>query len=257
MLLMLSTWAEVEAYLRRSTGIIVPIGSTEQHGPNGLIGTDTICPETIAGVLAARDGVLMAPSISLGVAQFNLAFPGTVSVRAKTLIAVIEDTVASLVRHGFRHIYFLNGHGGNIAPVRAAFQDIYAVWSYDRAGEEAPVRCRLRSWWELPNVDRMRRELYGSWEGMHVTPSEVAIAQHARPDHIKRHASSEPRAVTAQFLRDHAGDNHDDAVQHRRSFPDGRIGSNPDLAMPEHGARLVAAAVDDLAADYAAFVAEQ
>ena len=43
MLLHLSTWAEIEAYLKRSTGIIIPIGSTEQHGPNGLVGTDAIC----------------------------------------------------------------------------------------------------------------------------------------------------------------------------------------------------------------------
>jgi creatinine amidohydrolase len=256
MLLQLATWAEVEAYLRRSTGIIVPIGSTEQHGPIGLIGTDSICPETIAHALARQDDVLVAPTITLGVAQFNLGFPGTVSVRAKTLIAVIEDIVASLVRHGFRHIYFLNGHGGNVAAARAAFQDIYGAWSFDPAGAGAPLRCRLRSWWELPGVDRLRRELYGAWEGMHVTPSEVAIAQHAYPRHIKQAAMAPPRQVTPTFLADHAGDNHFDAAEHRRSFPDGRIGSDPTLASPDHGRRLVDTAVADLAADFARFLAE-
>jgi len=48
MQLHLSTWQEVETYLSRSTGIVLPIGSTEQHGPNGLIGTDAICPEVVA-----------------------------------------------------------------------------------------------------------------------------------------------------------------------------------------------------------------
>ena len=47
MLLHLCTWSEVESYLKKSTGILIPIGSTEQHGPNGLIGTDAICPEFI------------------------------------------------------------------------------------------------------------------------------------------------------------------------------------------------------------------
>ncbi len=48
MLLHLSTWPEVETYLSHSTGMIIPIGSTEQHGPTGLIGTDAICAEAIA-----------------------------------------------------------------------------------------------------------------------------------------------------------------------------------------------------------------
>ena len=48
MLLHLKTWPEVDDYLRRSRGIVVPIGSTEQHGPNGLIGTDAICAEVVA-----------------------------------------------------------------------------------------------------------------------------------------------------------------------------------------------------------------
>ncbi|MSP87378.1 MAG: creatininase family protein [Alphaproteobacteria bacterium] len=256
MLLQLATWAEVEAYLARSTGIVVPIGSTEQHGPVGLIGTDSICPETIAHAFARAHGVLVAPTMTLGVAQFNLGFPGTISVRAKTLIAMVEDIVASLARHGFRRVYFLNGHGGNVAPLRAAFQDIYGGWSFDPAGTEAPIRCRLRSWWELPNVDRLRRDLYSAWEGMHVTPSEVAIAQHAYPDRIKRAAMTPPRQVSAGFLADHGGDNHYDAATHRRDFPDGRIGSDPALAMPDHGRRLVEAATADLAVDFARFVAE-
>lgn len=56
MILQQSTWSEVEGYLTRSNGLIVPIGSTEQHGPNGPVGTDVICPEIVAiGVEAAVD----------------------------------------------------------------------------------------------------------------------------------------------------------------------------------------------------------
>jgi creatinine amidohydrolase len=91
---------------------------------------------------------------------------------------------------------------------------------------------------------------------MHVTPSEVAIAQHACPDHIKRAPMAPPRQVSAGFLADHGGDNHYDALTHRRDFPDGRIGSDPALATPDHGRRLVEAAVADLAVDFARFVAE-
>ncbi len=69
MRLQLETWQEVEAYLKRSTAIVLPIGSTEQHGPNGLIGTDAICPEAVAKGLGESLEVLVAPTISVGMAQ--------------------------------------------------------------------------------------------------------------------------------------------------------------------------------------------
>ena len=66
MRLQTATWPEVEDYLKHSNGIIVPIGSTEQHGPNGMIGTDAICPETIAFGVAEKMEVLIAPTLSIG-----------------------------------------------------------------------------------------------------------------------------------------------------------------------------------------------
>ena len=64
MLLQLSTWQEIDTYLERSRGIVVPIGSTEQHGPNGLIGTDALCPETVARGMDEKIDVVVAPTLS-------------------------------------------------------------------------------------------------------------------------------------------------------------------------------------------------
>ncbi len=250
-----STWPEIDAYLARSKGVIIPIGSMEQHGPIGLIGTDALCAETIAKAVGKQANILVGPTIALSVAQFNLGFPGTVSLRASTLMALIEDYVRSLARAGFDRFYFLNGHGANIHAARAAFQDIYASYSL---GETAGpgVRCRLRSWWDYPSVDRMRREWYGDAEGMHATPSEVAITQHAYPDSIRTVDTKPPPTVTAQFIRNHSGDNHWDATTHRAAFPDGRVGSDSALASPDAGRRLVEAAVTEALADYQAFLEE-
>src|SRR6266851_4747044 len=161
MLLHLQTWEEVEAYLRNAKGIVVPIGSTEQHGPNGLIGTDAICAEAIATGVGEAAGALVGPTINVGNAQHHLAFAGTITLRPSTLIAVIGDYVASLARHGFARFYFINGHGGNIATIGAAFAEIYADASLRLGGNAPPVRCMLKNWWETPGVSKLSKELYG------------------------------------------------------------------------------------------------
>ena len=251
-----STWKEVEAYLARSKGIIVPLGSVEQHGPSGLIGTDAICAEAIAKGVADGADALIGPAIIFGVCPFNLAFPGTISTRAATFMALIEDCVRSLARHGFERFYFLNGHGGNIGPVQAACQDLHAASSFERGAHPARMRFRLRSWWDYPTVRDLRAELYGGSEGMHATPSEIALTQALHPGRGWKQQMSSAQRLPEHFLRVHAGDNHDSAEEHRARFPDGRVGSDPSLARPEHGRRLLEAAVADGLDEYRAFLAE-
>ncbi len=123
MLLHHAAWPEVEAYLTRSNGILMPIGSTEQHGPNGLVGTDALCAEIFAKAVGEAAEALVGPTISVGMAVHHMNFPGSMTLRPSTLIQVIQDYVLSLARHGFRRFFFLNGHGGNIATVQAAFYE--------------------------------------------------------------------------------------------------------------------------------------
>ena len=256
MQLHLSTWEEIEAYLLRSRGIIIPIGSTEQHGPNGLIGTDSICPTAIAGQAALEADILVGPALTLGPAQFNLKFPGTISLRPSTLISVIEDYVLSLAIQGFERFYFLNGHGGNIAVARAAFQEIYTKYSL-RAEDSSSPRCRIMSWWEYPKTNSLRLFIYGEKEGMHATPSEVAMAQYVYPGHIKEVSKIEWKPLPTEYLNSHKGDDHFDAKQHRCSHPDGRIGSDPSLAKPEEGQQLLETAAAEMLEEYKKFLEEE
>ena len=150
MQLALSTWHEVEEYLRTSRGIIVPIGSTEQHGPNGLIGTDHLDAEFVSKGVGDEIGALVAPTLTIGMSQHHMGFAGSVTLRPSTLIAVVGDVVTSLMKHGFERFLFINGHGGNIATVTAAFDEIYAASSMRGPGESSPVRCKMVGWWQGP-----------------------------------------------------------------------------------------------------------
>jgi creatinine amidohydrolase len=231
MLLHHATWQETEAYLTGCKGIIIPIGSTEQHGPNGLIGTDCICPEVIAIEASAQANILVGPTFNVGIAQHHLGFSGSMTLRPSTMIAALNDWIESLVRHGFEQIYFFNGHGGNITTINAAFAEFYAKWSL--AAEPCQVRLKQRNWWELDGVMAKCRQLYPIGEGSHATASEVAVTQYARPDSIKNVEMRPKIAPEGGFS---------DAADYMCNFPDGRIGSDPSQATPEAGAKIVSVA---------------
>jgi creatinine amidohydrolase len=247
MRLQFMTWAEVESHLETSKGIIIPIGSTEQHGPIGLIGTDAICPEVIADLAVADTGALIGPTISVGMAQHHLAFPGSIALRPTTLIAVIKDYVLSLARNGFERFYFLNGHGGNIATVGAAFSEIYAETSFERGSRRPPIRCKLANWFGFPEIAALSKELYADRDGRHATASEVAVTQYAYREHIKR-AEMDPAPPAPRAFCD--------AEDYRKLFPDGRIEADSFLATPEHGERFAKTSAACVAKDFAAFLAE-
>lgn len=251
MFLTLMTWEEVEEYLKTSTGIVMPIGSTEQHGPNGLIGTDAICAEAIGKAVGNLVSAVVGPTISVGIAQHHMGFSGSMTLRPSTLISVIVDHVNSLTRHGFDRFYFINGHGGNVSTVRAAFQEVYSQVSLgmpvNRASQSVRPRCAIRSWYEGSRVRSLAKKLYGSREGYHATPSEVSVTQFIYPDFIKNVTMKDMSTLATGF-------SYTDADDYRRRFPDGRMGSDPSLARPDHGEELIKIAAEDLAADYQAFL---
>lgn len=237
------TWLEVEDYLKASHGIIVPVGSTEQHGPIGLIGTDALCAEIIAETAAEHADAIVAPTLALTPAPFNMDFPGTLSLSESLFKNLIGEILEGLLHHGFTSVYFLNGHGANLAPLKAIAQTT------------AKADIRIRSWWDFDEVNALRDDLYGSWEGMHATPSEVAITQAAHrvvPPHPL--AEAPPAPLPKGFLQAHSGDRHGPPAEHRVSFPDGRIGAHSALAKPSHGAQLLHTAAQAVARDYRRFL---
>lgn len=237
MRLELLTWADIEAYLKTKDVILVPIGSTEQHGPNGLLGTDHLAAEAIASEAGIRAGTIVSPTIPFGMSHHHLGFPGTISLSPETLLALMKDIVSSLYRHGFRRFYVVNGHGGNTPTLGASFSSIL---------EGCPrASFKIASWWLLPEIAELAATLFGGREGHHATPSEVSLTAHLHPDRVReiRECRVEPVSYPWPVSPE----------RFREIFPDGRMLSDPSLARPEHGKRFLDIAANAIVKDLAAF----
>jgi len=107
------TWVEVEDYLRTHDIVIIPIGSTEQHGPHLPLGTDYYEAMGISKLISQKTGVLIAPVLLAGYSVYHSGFPGTLSLKPETLEQVLFETVEMLMQYGFKRFLFFNYHGGN------------------------------------------------------------------------------------------------------------------------------------------------
>lgn len=134
-------WFDVEAAARRDPRAVLPIGSTEQHGHLSLC-VDAILAERVAVEAAEPLRIPVFPVISYGLAPYFTAYPGTVSLRVETLLALVRDVIASIRASGFTRILIVNGHGGN-APVGALAQEINAGGG---------VSIRFHNWWNAPRT---------------------------------------------------------------------------------------------------------
>ncbi|MGV6849813.1 MAG: creatininase family protein [Marinibacterium sp.] len=235
------TWQEVEARLQSGASVLLPCGSTEQHGPMGLIGTDTICAEAVALAAADLCDGVVAPPLGYTPAPFNTAFPGTVSIPAELFENLLQAVCDGLLAQGFDGVFVVNGHGANLAPARAV------------ADALPPGAVHVQSWWDPPAVTAVRAALFGDWEGMHATPSEVAITQALYGSKPPGDAREPPRKLSMDYIKAHSGDRHGPPDAHRAAFPDGRVGSHSALATVAMGERLLAVAAQALAKDFVRF----
>jgi creatinine amidohydrolase len=142
MLIDAMNWSQVEDFLRTDDRCVVPLGSTEQHAQLSL-STDSLLSQRIAADAAAPLGVPVFPVLAYGVTPHFLDFPGTVSLRLSTYLAVLTDVLDSLGRTGFRRILLCNAHGGN-SPAATLVHEWMA----------SNPRCRVRfhNWWIAPQT---------------------------------------------------------------------------------------------------------
>ena len=122
------TWEEIKTEIQNGRDtVIVPFGSTEQHGRHMPLGTDAMLGDELGWRLAERLDAFLAPTVRFGCSEHHLAFAGTISLRETTFRQIVTDVVASLSHHGFRQIILLPTHGGNFKPLADAVARIKPV----------------------------------------------------------------------------------------------------------------------------------
>jgi len=118
------TRPEVEEYLKENEVVLLPVGSTEQHGKHMAIDTDAYTAQEISLRIAEKTGVLVAPTVSYGYSPHHMNFKGSVTLTFQTLVNVLKEVCGSLIHHGFNKIVVMNAHGGNTNPIRQALKEI-------------------------------------------------------------------------------------------------------------------------------------
>ena len=115
------TWAEVRAYLKRDSVILVPFGSTEQHGLHLPVGTDAMVAIRLAEDAARITKTLVAPPCWYGWSPHHMAYPGTISIVPETLTRLLYEVLRALIFHGFKRPIIINGHRkANLPPLEIA-----------------------------------------------------------------------------------------------------------------------------------------
>ncbi|TYT63429.1 creatininase family protein [Natrialba swarupiae] len=228
------TWPE----LQDVTGsvAVVPIGSTEQHGPHLPEGTDYLIAEALAREASDRTGHLCTPTLPIGVSSHHRHFPGTMWVEPPVFRDFVESFTRNLTAHGIDRVVYVNAHGGNVVHLREVGR---------RLQQDGTAFAIEWMWNEsIPDLIDDAFDVLGPHGG----PKETAMVMHIAPDLVREDRLEDARDGGATFEHDaervHGATTFYDTIEHS---PNGVFGDQTD-ATPEIGQQLFEAATDQLEA---------
>ncbi|MBB5807992.1 creatinine amidohydrolase [Saccharothrix ecbatanensis] len=216
--------------VRAATVAVLPIGSHEQHGPYLPLATDTVVACTIARSIADAHAVRLLPPITISCSHEHADWPGTVSISARTLYAVVRDIADSLRRSGVPHLVLVNAHGGNYV-LSNVVQESEGMALFPSSADWAAARAAA-------GMETSSRS------DMHAGELETSVLLHAHPELVK------PGYETSDHLADDRP--HMLTLGLAPYTPSGVVGS-PSLASADKGRDLLAALVSAFGAYVALF----
>jgi creatinine amidohydrolase len=226
-----------DAGQRQAAVAVLPIGSFEQHGAFLPLTTDTVVACTIARELAAVHPVQVLPPVTVSCSHEHAEWPGTVSISATTLYAVVRDIADSLRRSGIGSLILVNGHGGN-----------YVLRNIVQESAGSGTRMALFPGTADWNAARTRAGVQTpSHSDMHAGEVETSILLHAHPELVR------PGFETSDFLAD---DRKHLLTLGMPAYTKSGVIGRPSLASADKGKELLASLVDSFG-EYVSLLAPQ
>ncbi|MXR51895.1 creatininase family protein [Halovenus sp. WSH3] len=229
-----STWPEADA--AGTSLAVLPVGSTEQHGPHAVLGTDVFTAGAVAraGIEESDRDPVLGPTIPVGIAAEHREFAGTLWVSEDTFRAYVRETCESLLAHGWDRIVLVNGHGGNVAALRELCGTI------SRSGEGYAVPF---TWFDAVDAADISGEAI---EMGHGGPVETSVLEHLGGEHVRPAEYDRAAAGAAERWGDwQSGVN---LAYDSSEFSESGVVGDPREGSAELGAALLDAAAESLAA---------
>jgi creatinine amidohydrolase len=212
---------EAEEKAKAGVVVIIPVGSVEEHGEHLPLCTDSLQPEYVAVEVAKKTGCLIAPPIRYGVCNSARGFPGTISIRFKTLHGIIGDILEELIRNNFTKILIMSGHAGqaHMTALRLAAQE--TIWHHEKNHSKSKLRIMVCSDYDF--AYELKGKYFSEKDG-HAGTIETSRMIAIKPELIKsRGARSFPKMPRFEVVADP-----------QKYFPSGVIG-DPTAASEEKG----------------------
>jgi creatinine amidohydrolase len=169
------SWIEFNKKRQETSLVVIPSGAIEVYGPHMPLGTDIIVAEKISQLIAERIPAVVGPSIEVGDSRGLSAFPGTLVISPENLKAVYKDISLSFIKWGFKSIFFVNTHLGNVAPLNQLGEELQA--SFD-------VKCAAVDW---PRFLQGLSEgiVEGKWPHSHASDTGASVLLYLAPEYVR------------------------------------------------------------------------
>ena len=250
------TWPEVEEILKQDPFVLIPVGTTEGHGPHLPLGTDSFIAYEIAKGAAQKAiemGVktIVAPPVLVGYSMENMSFPGSISLSGETVGNVVLDVCRSLIRHGFKNIIIVNGHGGHVSVL-----DVVSRKIRDETDGKIIIAMAMPQQLVTDVIERLMENNDG-----HAGESETSLIMAFRPELVRKEkmmplqrkdvpivTKIEP-IVSKEEAEERTRYNVTIPMPFLATLADGTgITGDPTKATPEKGKKIAEAAITRLAA---------
>jgi creatinine amidohydrolase len=170
-------WPAIAALVAGGESLcLLPVGATEQHGRHLPTNTDTVIAEELCWAASAQTGVPVLPAIAVSSSQAHTArWPGTIALTPRTFIEVCVEIAHWVERSGFERLLYVNAHGGNVAPIRVALDELRC---------EGNLQVGLVNWHELSS--ELNARVLSDGADVHANRAETAVMLHLRPELVDR-----------------------------------------------------------------------